>query len=318
MSTETPVDGTVDMINGRIPRGSFSSLDSRVIVENLDLVLSHLQSRRASDETLDAARSIAARNEERVSLIQARDSALQTRNEKSAVVGKLMRNPDHDQSEVEEAKKLSSYAAAQAAAAEEKLAALETEVNNLLSSIPNLLDDLVPDGNDDQDNAEVESWGDKQDLPKKLGWPTDGSFEPKWHDDVAMGLKGWQAENAVAISGARFVALSGHVARFRLFSWICTSTKTVTRRFPSPMSSEDQHWKEHLSFPSLRRICFVLQRKVISATEKMPSLYQLLKYLLQTCIEIQSWKNLIYQYPMWHLLPVSALKLEVMGVIQED
>lgn len=213
MSTEIHVDGTVDMINGRIPRGSFSSLDSRVIVENLDLVLSHLQSRRASDETLDAARSIAARNEERVSLIQARDSALQTRNEQSAIVGKLMRNPDHDKSEVGEAKKLSSDAAAQAAAAEEKLVALETEVNNLLSSIPNLLDDLVPDGNDDQDNVEVESWGDKQALPEKLGWPTDGSFEPKWHDDVAMGLKGWQAENAVAISGARFVALSGHVAR---------------------------------------------------------------------------------------------------------
>lgn len=253
MSTDTLVNSAGNHVHGRVSRGSYSSLDSRVIIENLDLVISHLKSRRASNDTIDAARTIAARNEERISLIQARDSALQIRNEQSALVGKLMRNPDHDKDQVEEAKKLSSDAADQAAIAEDKLAALEGEVNSLLTSIPNLLDDQVPDGNDDKDNIVVEIWGDKTDLPNKFGWPTDGSFTPKWHDDVASNLKGWQAENAVAISGARFVALSGHVARLE---------RAISSFFL------DMHTNEHgymeVSVP------YVVGRSALEGTSQLP------------------------------------------------
>ena len=212
MSSDTETEAA-PLTHGRISIGSLTSVDSRVIVDDLELVLTHLKSRRASDETLDAARQINASNEERVALIQSRDTALQTRNEESKKIGMLMRNPDRDEAEVEKAKSLSAAAADEAAAAEEKLAVLEDNVSALLASIPNLLDDNVPDGNDDTDNDEVEKWGDIEALPSKLEWPTDGSFEPKWHDDVASALNGWQAEKAVAISGARFVALSGHVAR---------------------------------------------------------------------------------------------------------
>lgn len=215
MSTETEAEKETSpsLINNRIPIGSLTSLDSRAIVNNLDLVISHLKSRRASDATLDAAKEIATRNDERLSLIRARDTALQTRNAQSAKIGMLMRDPDRDEEQVEEAKRLSNQAADDAAVVEEKLDELEKEVASLLASIPNLLDDVTPDGGSEDDNEEVEVWGEKTDLPKKLGWPEDDSFEPLWHDDVAMKLNGWKAENAVAISGARFVALSGHVAR---------------------------------------------------------------------------------------------------------
>jgi len=124
-----------------------------------------------------------------------------------------MRNPDRDDAEVEEAKRLSSEATEEASKAEETLQALEDEVAKLLSGIPNVLDDVVPDGKDEDENEEVEAWGNVQGLPTKLGWPSDGSFEPKWHDDVAMALNGWKAEEAVAFSGARFVALAGPIAR---------------------------------------------------------------------------------------------------------
>ncbi len=214
MSTETDTEKeTTPLVNNRISIGSLTSLDAKAIIDNLDLVLTHLKSRRASDETLDAAKQISSRNEERVSLIQSRDAALQTRNEQSAKIGMLMRNPERDEAEVEEAKRLSNQAAEDAAAVEEKLSKIEEEVSTLLAGIPNLLDDVVPDGNDDKDNEVVETWGEITSLPKKLGWPEDGSFEPLWHDDVAIKLNGWKAENAVAISGARFVALSGNVAR---------------------------------------------------------------------------------------------------------
>lgn len=124
-----------------------------------------------------------------------------------------MRNPDRDEAEVEEAKKKSSEAAEEAKVIEGKLDELQNEVDALLAGIPNLLDDETPDGGDEADNEEVEMWGDQQALPTKLGWPADDSFDPLWHDDVASALDGWKSENAVAISGARFVALSGHVAR---------------------------------------------------------------------------------------------------------
>jgi len=219
-STSTSTS-TEALINGRISIGSLTSLDSRTIIDNLELVLTHLQSRRASSTTLSAAQQIHDRNDERVSLIQQRDSALQTRNEESKKIGMLMRNKDKEKEGnegsvlglVEQAKSLSAAAADDAAAAEEKLSKLELEVEALLASLPNLLDDNVPDGVDDTDNVRVEEWGDIRALPSKLGWPTDDSFEPKWHDDVASGLNGWQAEKAVAMSGARFVALSGHIAR---------------------------------------------------------------------------------------------------------
>merc|ERR1712232_1031436 len=81
----------------------------------------------------------------------------------------------------------------------------------MLSGIPSLLDDVVPDGDDDSQNEEVSKWGDVGALPKKLEWGDD--FEPKWHDDVALGLDGYESDAAVKMSGARFVALSGPIAK---------------------------------------------------------------------------------------------------------
>jgi seryl-tRNA synthetase len=250
--SETVADAA-ELINGRVPIGSLTSLDSRAIIDNLALVLSHLKSRRASEETLDAARQISSRNNERVSLIQARDAALQTRNEQSKSIGMLMRNPDRDEEEVEKAKSLSQAAADEAAIVEEKLAALETEVTSLLAGIPNLLDDNVPYGADDKDNLEVEKWGDIEDLPTKLGWPSDGSFEPKWHDDVASALDGWKAESAVAISGARFVALSGHVARLE---------RAISSFFLD--MHVDKHGYTEVSVP------FVVGRSALEGTSQLP------------------------------------------------
>ena len=215
-STETTPTSTTEitttMVNGRISNKDNLPLDARTIAAHLDLVLSHLQARRASDETTQAAKTISSLQEERVALIQERDRHLNARKEASALVGKLMREKENDNEDaVAEAKETSNKAAEAAAEAEEKLNALETTVNDLLGSIPNLLDDLVPDGNDESDNEEIYKWGEIENLPKELGWPE--SFEPKWHDDVAMGLNGYQAEAAVKISGARFVALSGAIAQ---------------------------------------------------------------------------------------------------------
>ena len=211
--TETTAEtAEASLVHGRISRGDLPSLDARAVTDNLSLVVSHLKSRRSSDEAIKSAERIASLNDERVSLIQARDKALSARKEQSAVVGKLMREgtaPDDEA--VLQAKAESPKAADEAAEIETKLDDIQATVESLLAGLPNLLDDRVPDGEDDTQNEVVSTWGDAGDLPSQLGWTDD--FEPRWHDDVATSLGGWNSENAVAMSGARFVALSGQVAR---------------------------------------------------------------------------------------------------------
>jgi len=113
--------------------------------------------------------------------------------------------------EIKSLKEMASQAGEDASGVEEELNKIESQVNTLLASLPNLLDDIVPDGDNDGANEIVNEWGDAQALPKKLGWTDD--FDPLWHDDVATNLGGWNADAAVGMSGARFVSLTGSVAR---------------------------------------------------------------------------------------------------------
>jgi seryl-tRNA synthetase len=206
-------DNATTIVNGRLSRQTLS-LDVKTIVSETDMVLSHLKSRRASSEAIEAATTIASLQSQRVALIQQRDDWLNQRKEASAKVGQLMRNKEpsaEDTEEVERQKEISNTAAEEAQKVEEELAKIQTTMDDLLAGIPNLLDDVVPDGDDDTQNEVVLKWGDIDALPKKLEWTED--FEPKWHDDVAAGLRGYQSEAAVKMSGARFVALSGAIAR---------------------------------------------------------------------------------------------------------
>lgn len=206
-------DAAPTLTNSRLSRASLpSSLDARTLSDNLDVVLSHLTSRRASDDTLEAARTISALNSDRVSLIKKRDEALQRRNEFSGQVGKLMRESKGEETEeIKGLKEKSSQAGEDANGVEVELNEIESRVSALLASLPNLLDDVVPDGDDEASNELVSEWGDTQALPTELGWTDD--FEPLWHDDVASNLGGWNSEAAVGMSGARFVSLTGSVAR---------------------------------------------------------------------------------------------------------
>ncbi|KAL7480124.1 hypothetical protein ACHAW6_005841 [Cyclotella cf. meneghiniana] len=208
--TAAPLPATV---HDRLSRASLpSSLDARTLSENLPLVLSHLTARRSSPESLEAARQIARLHSDRIPLIQRRDEALQKRNECSASVGRLMSQSEGaDAREIDDLKRLASEAGEEASGVEATLDEIESNMNALLASLPNLLDDVVPDGSDDGENQLVSKWGDVNALPAELGWSQD--FVPLWHDDVAANLGGWHADAAVAMSGSRFVSLTGPVAR---------------------------------------------------------------------------------------------------------
>lgn len=75
-------------------------------------------------------------------------------------------------------------------------------LQDILSALPNLPADDVPEGEDEAGNVEVKRWGT----------PRDFAFAPKEHADFAPAL-GLDFETAAKMSGARFAFLRGQMAR---------------------------------------------------------------------------------------------------------
>ncbi len=88
-------------------------------------------------------------------------------------------------------------------AAEEKLAVIQSHLNDLLMTIPNLPHESVPIGKSEADNVEV----------RRVGTPRSFDFPVKDHVDVGEGLKQLDFETAVKITGARFSLMKGPLAR---------------------------------------------------------------------------------------------------------
>lgn len=81
--------------------------------------------------------------------------------------------------------------------------AIQEDINNLLMSIPNIPDDSVPEGKDEDDNVEVRLWGE----PVKLG------FEAKDHVDIGQFIGELNFELAAKLTGSRFAVMQGQIAR---------------------------------------------------------------------------------------------------------
>jgi seryl-tRNA synthetase len=86
---------------------------------------------------------------------------------------------------------------------EQQLQSLQDELQSWMAEIPNLPDDSVPAGADEQDNEVVRLWGE----------PTQLDFEPKDHVDIGEGLQQIDSEAATKITGSRFTVLKHDIAR---------------------------------------------------------------------------------------------------------
>jgi seryl-tRNA synthetase len=85
---------------------------------------------------------------------------------------------------------------------EKRLEFIQAQITDLQLGLPNILDASVPEGRDESSNVEVRRWG----MPREF------TFEPK--DHVALGERlGMDFEAAGRISGARFVVLTGMLAK---------------------------------------------------------------------------------------------------------
>ncbi|PKR51147.1 serine--tRNA ligase [Thalassospira povalilytica] len=87
--------------------------------------------------------------------------------------------------------------------AEDGQAALNEQLDLLLSSFANILDPGVPVGDDEDDNVEVNRWGT----------PAEFDFKPLEHFEIGEKLGMMDFETAAKLSGSRFVILRGGLAK---------------------------------------------------------------------------------------------------------
>ncbi|MCD6362943.1 MAG: serine--tRNA ligase [Synergistetes bacterium] len=86
---------------------------------------------------------------------------------------------------------------------DKSVSTLESEIKNMLISIPNVPHESVPVGEDENDNVEVRRWGE----PPKF------DFEPKPHWDIGERLDILDFERGVKLAESRFTVLKGLGAR---------------------------------------------------------------------------------------------------------
>jgi len=138
--------------------------------------------------------------EERRKSVQIKTQDLQAeRNSKSKSIGKAKAQGQDIQPLLDEVSSLGD----ELKAAEVELQEIQSELDFIIMSVPNIPDASVPDGKDENDNVEIRSWGKQPEF----------DFEVKDHVDLGEQLGQLDFETAVKITGSRFAVMNSQVAR---------------------------------------------------------------------------------------------------------
>ena len=171
-------------------------LDIKRIRQNPEALTEAMRKRRGKGADVSGLIELDAKRRE---LMQEAEQLKALRNEESAKVP-AMKKAGQDTTELmAEMKKVG----AQIKELDEKIAAMDEEMNSMLLSIPNIPHESVPEGADDQDNVEMRRWGEVPSF----------DYEPKAHWDIGEGLNILDFATAGKITGARFTVYRGLGAR---------------------------------------------------------------------------------------------------------
>ena len=127
----------------------------------------------------------------------------QERNGYAKNMGKLIGEAKSKGEDIEPLKAKGEALKKSSADADAALATVQTQLDVMLQSIPNIPDSEVPEGLDENDNIEIRRWGTIADF----------DFEVKDHVDLGNDLKGLDFDRAAKITGSRFTQMSGGLAR---------------------------------------------------------------------------------------------------------
>ena len=175
-------------------------IDIKFLRENPEVVKENIK-KKFQDHKLPLVDEVIVLDAEARKTQQEADSLRAERNKISKQIGALMA-----QGKKEEAEEVKKQVAAQASKLEE-LAEKEKELNEkvtkIMMTIPNIIDPSVPIGKSDEENVEVQKYGE----------PVVPEFEIPYHTDIMEKLKGIDLDSARKVAGNGFYYLMGDIAR---------------------------------------------------------------------------------------------------------
>ncbi|MCV3754227.1 serine--tRNA ligase [Ureaplasma zalophigenitalium] len=181
-------------------------LDINLIRTNHEDVKKRLQHRNFDVRTIDEILKL----DEQIRNLILRSEKLQAKkNQDSKLVGVLVKtDPIKHQALVQEL----AACKEEIAILTEELNELKTVFNDLMNKVPNMFDDSVPLGVDENDNVEVKRWSS----------PRVFEFTPLAHWDLAVKNKLIDFNKATKITGSRFIIYTNHGAKlYRALQMFC-------------------------------------------------------------------------------------------------
>ncbi len=175
-------------------------LDLKFLRENPEIVKQNIRNKFQDHKLPMVDEVIALDAENRATILEA-DTLRANRNKLSKQIGMLMGQGKRE--EAEEVKKQVADQAAELKALEEKEGTTSAELKEKLMKIPQIIDPSVPIGKNDEENVEVECFGEK----------TSVDFEIPYHTDIMAYFNGIDKEAAGRVAGEGFYYLMGDIAR---------------------------------------------------------------------------------------------------------
>lgn len=172
-------------------------LDPRLFRTELEFVTEQLTRRAFSFDAISYSVLEAHRKE-----VQVKTQELQNeRNSRSKAIGQAKAKGEDVQPLLNQVAHLGE----ELKAAETALANIQADMETLMEGIPNILDTSVPDGKNEDFNVQISRFGE----------PPVFDFEARDHVDLGNKLKQMDFELGAKIASARFVVLSGALARLQ-------------------------------------------------------------------------------------------------------
>lgn len=175
-------------------------LDIKFVRENPDIVKENIK-KKFQDHKISMVDEVIKLDEEARKVQQEADSLRADRNKLSKQIGALMGQGKKE--EAEEVKKQVGLNSARLAELEEKETELQAKVKKIMMVIPNIIDPSVPIGKNDQENVEVQRYGE----------PVVPDFEIPYHTEIMESFNGIDLDSARRVAGNGFYYLMGDIAR---------------------------------------------------------------------------------------------------------
>ena len=170
--------------------------DIKFIENNREYVSKNLSMRSFDSSIIEEAISL---NQDRKDLIQKVEKTQSEIKKISKSVGLKKRNGENADEEMSLVHKLKSNIEED----NQALSKAKIDLEQMLATIPNFIDEDSPIGSDDNDNVEIKRWG----TPKNF------DFEISDHVKIGESLKMLDFEAAAKLTGARFVVYRNELAR---------------------------------------------------------------------------------------------------------